>query len=144
MERACGYCFAAVEALEVAPHAIELSFAVRFLDAASGRYPQALPLLQGLARFVPRDGRVPVTGGSEGETMSALDFARMPGTLASGLLGAGVVEAELAELADSQLPDGGWSVDFASFSPIAALEWRGYATVDALLTLRRAGRLIVP
>ena len=32
--------------------------------------------------------------------------------------------------------DGGWVVDFGSFSPIAALEWRGYATVRAVEILR--------
>jgi hypothetical protein len=32
--------------------------------------------------------------------------------------------------------DGRWSVDFQSYSPAAALEWRGYATVRALSVLR--------
>jgi hypothetical protein len=30
-------------------------------------------------------------------------------------------------------------VDFASFSPAAALEWRGYATVRAVTILQRHG-----
>jgi len=141
LRRACEYCFAAVEALDEQPHAIALSFTVRFLDAAVPQYPQAEELLDRLARFVPRDGRVPVAGGSEGETMRALDFAPVPGSPASRLLDEGVIEAELDELAEQQHSDGGWSVDFASFSPIAALEWRGYATVDAQLKLHRAGRL---
>lgn len=141
LDRACRYCFAAVEAIDEAPHAIELAFAVRFLDAAVPRYPQAERLLDRLGRFVPGDGRVPVAGGAEGETMRALDFAPAPGSPASRLLDDGVIEAELDALAARQLPDGGWAVDFASFSPAAALEWRGHATVQALLTLHRAGRL---
>jgi hypothetical protein len=52
-----------------------------------------------------------------------------------------VIEAELDRLERQQKDDGGWSVDFASYSPAAALEWRGYATVQAVWTLRRAGRL---
>lgn len=32
--------------------------------------------------------------------------------------------------------DGGWLVGFASASPAAALEWRRYATVSAVTTLR--------
>ena len=52
-----------------------------------------------------------------------------------------MIAAELTALAAQQRDDGGWTVDYASFSPIAALEWRGYKTVDALLTLQRAGRL---
>ena len=39
------------------------------------------------------------------------------------------------------LDDGGWRVDFASYSPAAALEWRGYATVRAVSVLQRNGVL---
>jgi hypothetical protein len=141
LTRATSYCFGAIEALESAPHAIALAFAVRFLDAAYGRYPAARPLLARLGRFLPDDGLVPVEGGSQGETMRALDFAPVPGTPASALLRAEVIEAELDDLAAQQRDDGGWTVDFASFSPAAALEWRGYATVRAVSTLKRAGRL---
>jgi hypothetical protein len=139
--RASRYCLDAIAALDAAPHAIALSFAVRFLDAAYERYPEAPPLLAKLARFVPDDGLVPVEGGSEGETMRALNFASVPGSPASALLRPGVIEAELDGLAAQQRDDGGWTVDFGSFSPAAALEWRGYATVGAVLTLERAGRL---
>lgn len=141
LERASRYCFDALDALDSAPHAIALSFAVRFLDAAHERYPEAPPLLARLARFVPDTGRVPVQGGSEGETMRALDFASVPGSPASALLRADVMDAELDELAARQQDDGGWTVDFASYSSAATLEWRGYATVAAVLTLKRAGRL---
>ncbi|SDS35900.1 prenyltransferase/squalene oxidase repeat-containing protein [Microlunatus soli] len=138
---ATDYCLDAIEALQTAPHAIALSFAVRFLDAAYDRAPRAPRLLDRLSRFVPRDGLVPVSGGSEGETMRALNFASVPNSPAGALFDAGVVEAELDALARQQQEDGGWRVDFASFSPIAELEWRGYATVGAVSTLQRAGRL---
>lgn len=144
LERATQYCFNALATLDSAPHAIALSFAVRFLDAAYERYPAAPPLLARLGRFVPETGLVPVEGGSEGETMRALNFASVPGSPASALLRADVIEAELDELAAQQQEDGGWTVDFASYSPAATLEWRGYATVGALLTLKRAGRLFRP
>ena len=141
LARATQYCFDALAALDSAPHAIALSFAVRFLDAAHERYPAAPALLERLGRFVPDTGLVSVQGGSEGETLRALDFAPVPGSPASALLRAGVIEAELDELAAQQQEDGGWTVDFASYSPAAALEWRGYKTVHAVLTLKRAGRL---
>ncbi|WP_024802624.1 hypothetical protein [Nocardia sp. BMG51109] len=139
--RAGKYCLDAISALDSAPHAIALSFAVRFLDAAYERYPEAPRLLARLARFVPDDGLVPVQGGRAGETMRALNFASVPGSPASTLLRAGVIEAELDELAAQQQDDGGWTVDFDSYSPAAALEWRGYITVGTILTLKRAGRL---
>jgi hypothetical protein len=141
LARASQYCFDALAALDSAPHAIALSFAVRFLDAAYERYPAAPQLMARMARFVPDTGLVPVEGGSEGETMRALDFAPVPGSPASTLLRAGVIDAELDRLAAEQQDDGGWTVDFASYSPAAALEWRGYMTVHAVLTLVRAGRL---
>ncbi|WP_372493235.1 hypothetical protein [Prauserella halophila] len=37
--------------------------------------------------------------------------------------------------------DGGWAADFDSYSPAAALEWRGYTTVETCRVLRRNGRL---
>lgn len=45
-------------------------------------------------------------------------------------------DVELDRMATRQQADGGWTVDFASASPAAALEWRGYATVGAVSTLR--------
>jgi hypothetical protein len=128
LARATEYCLKSIAALEEQPHAIELSFAVKFLDAVGDE-----ELLTRLGRFVPADGLVPVAGGSVGETLRGLDFAPV--------VSEEVIEAELDRLASRQQEDGGWTVDFASFSPAAALEWRGYATVLAVSTLKRAGRL---
>jgi hypothetical protein len=141
LARASRYCLEAIGGLDTAPHAIALSFAVRFLDAAHDQYREAPRLLERLARFIPETGRVPVEGGSEGETMRALDFAPVAGSPARTLFRAEVIDAELDELATRQQDDGGWTVDFASYSPAAAMEWRGYTTVAAILTLKHAGRL---
>jgi hypothetical protein len=131
------YCFAAIRALSEAPHAIALSFAVRFVDAAHDLHPEAGALLDHLATFVPPDGLAPVAGGSEGETLRALDFAPLPDRPARALFKDDVIHAELTRLAGAQQDDGGWRVDFASYSPAAALEWRGYATVSAVSVLQR-------
>jgi hypothetical protein len=133
--RATRYCFDVIGELTEAPHAIALSFAVGFLDVASDTLPEALPLLDRIAGFVPADGLAPVAGGSAGETLRPLDFAPMPDRPARRLFSADVIEAELRRLADGQQDDGGWTVDFASFSPAAAVEWRGYATVAAVRIL---------
>ena len=66
---------------------------------------------------------------------------RFPGGPARSLFGPGVVEAELERLAAAQQPDGGWRVDFDSYSPAATLEWRGHRTVNALVLLRANGVL---
>jgi hypothetical protein len=135
------YCFRAIRELTEAPHAIALSFAVRFVDAAHDLHPEAAGLLDHLAAFLPPDGLVAVAGGSDGETLRALDFAPLPDRPARALFKDDVVDAELRRLAGEQQDDGGWRVDFASFSPAAALEWRGYATVSAVSILKRNGRL---
>jgi hypothetical protein len=70
-----------------------------------------------------------------------MDFAPLPGGPARELFAPGVVDAELERLAAGQQPDGGWTVDFASFSPAAGLEWRGHRTVQALVLLRANGAL---
>ncbi len=130
------YCLDAIAALESAPHAIELRFAVGFLDEVHDTHAEAGPLLDRLAAFIPADGLVPVTGGKAGETMRPLDFAPLPGRAARRLFSDDVIAADLRRLADGQQDDGGWTVDFDSYSPAAALEWRGYATVTALSVLR--------
>jgi hypothetical protein len=82
-----------------------------------------------------------VAGGADDEFMRPLDFAPFPGGPARSLFDPGVVEAELDRLAAGQQPDGGWTVDFASYSPTATLEWRGQRTVGALVVLRANSRL---
>ena len=135
------YCFGAIRELTEAPHAIALSFAVRFVDAAHDLHAEAAGLLDHLATFLPPDGLVAVAGGSAGETLRALDFAPLPDRPARALFKDDVINAELRRLAGEQQDDGGWRVDFASFSPAASLEWRGYATVSAVSILKRNGRL---
>ena len=136
---ATDYCIAAVEALEESPAAMELAFTVRMLDAAHGANPGAGDALSKLAEHIPPTGLLPVTGGIEGETMKPLDFAPRPGGPARELFSDEVVSADLDRLADGQQEDGGWTVDYASYSPAAALEWRGHATVRAVTILKKNG-----
>jgi len=136
LERATNYCLGTIADVEE-PAAMELAFSVRFLDAISDRDPRAPELLARLGEHIPANGLVPVTGGSEGEAMRPLDFAPMPETPARDLLSPEVVSADLERLASEQRDDGGWAVDFASYSPAGALEWRGHATVRAATILKR-------
>ncbi len=129
------YCFDAIAAT-TAPHAIELCFAVRFLDTVHDTHAEAPALLDRLAQFLPDDGLVPVAGGIEGETLRVLDFAPEPGSAARKLFTAEAVDADLRRLAAEQRSDGGWHVDFTNYSPAAELEWRGYKTVSAVSVLR--------
>jgi hypothetical protein len=141
LARVTEYCLETIRTLAGRPHAIALAFAVRFLDAVSDAYPEAVTLLDRLREYIPENGLVHVDGGAEGEFMRPLDFAPFPDRPARGLFAPEVVAAELLRLADRQQDDGGWRVDFASYSPAAELEWRGYMTVLAVSILRGNGVL---
>lgn len=136
---ATAYCVDAIRRIDATPHAYELLFALRFLGAAAGRVPEAGNLLEHLGRYVPSDGSVHVEGGTPDERLHPLDLAPDPAGPVRALFSDEVLAADLERLAGLQQADGGWVVDFAAASPVAALEWRGYATVDAVSTLLANG-----
>jgi hypothetical protein len=139
LERATSYCVAAIEGMDRPPLAYVLAFSVRFLDALHrSRHAEADRLLGRLRTFVPADGRLRVTGGTEDETLHPLDLAPHPDRPARALFADEVIAVDLERLAALQQEDGGWIVDFRSSSPAAALEWRGYTTVRAVDILGRA------
>lgn len=136
---ATGYCLAAIRALGTTPHAYELSFALRFLDAVADTDSEARQLLDDLGRQLPADGTLRVSGGLEGERLRPLDFAPEPDRPVRGLLAPEVFAKDLDRLASQQQPDGGWTIDFATVSPATELEWRGYVTVEATRILQDNG-----
>ncbi|TDC46801.1 hypothetical protein E1281_27250 [Actinomadura sp. KC345] len=131
--RATRYCLDTVRTKDELG-AMELAFTVGLADAV--RDTEVIELLR---NRIPEDGLVRVEGGLEDETMRPLDFAPHPGGPARALFAPEVIAAELQRLDDQQQDDGGWRVDFASYSPAAELEWRGYATVAAVSLLTAAG-----
>lgn len=136
LARATSYCLAAIDALVAAPEAYVLAFSLQLLDAVHDRVSIAPALLTRLGEYIPRDGRLRVMGGLPDETLWPLDLAPVPGRPVRTLFDEAAVAADLERLAAEQKEDGGWSVDFQSYSPAAALEWRGYSTVRALSVLR--------
>lgn len=141
LTRATDYCLSAIDGIREAPAAYVLAFSVRFLDALhEHRRDDAGPLLERLGEYVPADGTVPVSGGTEEEALHALDFAPYPGRPARTLFSDHVISTDLDRVASGQLEDGGWTVDYLQISPAGSLDWRGYATVRAVDILRRNGR----
>jgi hypothetical protein len=135
LAKATRWCMNAIANLEGQPHAYELLFAIRFLDAYGEVDPDAVALLDKLGAFLGPDGTMPVGGGTRDEAMRPLDFAPRAGGPARRLFSDEVITAELDRLASEQQADGGWTVEFASASPASALEWRGYVTVAAVALL---------
>jgi hypothetical protein len=132
------YCLDAIDRISETPHAVELVFLMRFLDAVADGVPRARPLLDRLARLVVSDGPTPVAGGAEDEVLYLLDFTPYADAPSRESFTPDALAADLDRLAGQQRPDGGWTVTFTPYSPAAALEWRGYATVQAVGVLRGA------
>jgi hypothetical protein len=131
LERATRFCLDTVRTKKEL-HALELAFTLWLADAVDDTETVEL-----LGAHIPPNGLVHVQGGLEDEMMRPLDFAPYPGRPARALFDPEVVAAELRRLDGEQQDDGGWRVDFASYSPAAELEWRGYATVKAVGVLTR-------
>jgi hypothetical protein len=141
LTKSTDFCLAEAAALDEPPFAIAFKFILQFLDASHDRDPRSAEELARLGEMLPESGTLPVPGGSEGEELSPLDLSPIAERPLRALFTPEAVAADLDRVENEQLEDGGWEVDFASYSPQAELQWRGYATVWALSVLGDAGRL---
>ena len=107
----------------------DLLFSVHFLDA----HPDAARAEAALEALSPLP-----TAEHGSERPSALDLSPVPGTRSRRHLD---VERDLDALEQAQDEDGGWHVPWGDWNPAATVEWRGIATLNALITLRANGRL---
>jgi hypothetical protein len=109
-----------------------------FLDHVPdrGRAEQALERVGPLV-----SGTVALDPAAEGEVHTPLDFAPNPDSIGRRLFDDATIDAHLDHLAAGQAEDGGWTFNWLAWSPVAASEWRGSLTVDALRTLRANDRL---
>ena len=135
------YCLSAIEVMSGSPHALEVLFVLGLLDVIADDHPRAVPLIDRVVKAIPASGSMQVGGGLEDELVRPIDFTPDPEGPVRARFAEDIVAADLARLAALQADDGGWTVDFTSYSPLAALEWRGYMTVRALGILQRSGWL---
>ncbi|MEU4689244.1 hypothetical protein [Actinoplanes sp. NPDC023714] len=138
LRAATAWCLDTMERITAPPHAIELMFSMLFLDAVADEQPRAKALLERYTDFVRLDGPTPVAGGADGEALFPLDFTPHADAPSRAYFSPEAITADRERLAAQQKPDGGWDVSFQTFSPAAALEWRGYATVQAIKVLTGA------
>jgi hypothetical protein len=129
------YCLDAIASRDRSEHTLELMYSLWFLGEVAESIPEAPGHIRRLGAVIPSDGLLHVEGGLDDEFIRPLDIAPFPGTAIRTLFADGDVGRELGRLASRQQPDGGWPEEFASYSPVAALEWRGYLSVRAVMVL---------
>lgn len=135
LARATAFCLERIAAGDEPAGGYELMYALRFLDAACDREPEARRHLDRLVALVPPSATLPVAGGVDGEALRPTQVAPRPDGPLRARLAAEAFAADRERLLAERRDDGGWDVGFATQSPVAALEWRGYATVEALREL---------
>lgn len=141
-------CLAAMAAQDGPASTLELLYGLGFLDALLGRAdaddiggPEAADVLATWAGALPAGGTLHVDGGLADEVIRPLEFSPTPAGALRAFLADDVIAADLDRLAGGQREDGGWDVDFTAYSPAAALDWRGYATVAAVGVQRAHGKV---
>ncbi|MFC8077211.1 hypothetical protein ACFUN8_16980 [Streptomyces sp. NPDC057307] len=152
--RATDFCWAAVGALEK-PHPYEVVAAVAFLDGVPDR-ARAAGAADRLGRLVRErlmavldPGRPDAYPGAAvhaagdlpgGERLFPHDYARVPESVARRWFTDEEMDGSLSFLARAQREDGGWPPGRPPGEPVAGLERRPLATIEALRTLRAYGR----
>jgi hypothetical protein len=135
LARVTDHCLDRIAATDRPQHVLELRYILWFLDAVADVRPEAVGHLERLAATIPPSGSAHVEGGKPDEMVRPLDFSPRPDRPLRAQLAPSAVAADLERLAGEQHEDGGWDVDWVSWSPAAALEWRGWATVRAVTIL---------
>ncbi|MBV9383560.1 MAG: hypothetical protein JO242_23220 [Streptosporangiaceae bacterium] len=142
LRRATKWCWAELESTgEVGGYTMK--FALDFLDAVPDPR-RAAAAVERLRPAIGPDGCIRVPGGTEDEKITPLSLSERPGGPSRSLFTNKQIEADLDRLEQGQEGDGGWDVDWLHWSAGQSVEWRGTATVRALITLHAHGRLDLP
>jgi hypothetical protein len=139
IERASEYCWRAI-AEGATEEVHELTAILTFLENASDR-PRAEKEFERIAERLFTAHLVELDPTASGYVKKPLDWAPTPASWCRRLFDDRVIDADLDALVARQQPDGGWTISWPPLSPLVELEWRGFATVEALKTLRAYGRL---
>lgn len=104
-----------------------LKYALDFLDRTADA-DRAVRVIETLRPLLRPDGSVPVPGGTENETLSALTLSPSPAARSRALFTDDQISVCLDALESGQHDDGGWTFDWDSWSPAQTNEWRGLVT----------------
>ncbi|WP_067806586.1 hypothetical protein [Actinomadura formosensis] len=129
---ATGFCRRYLDDLTTEPGAYDVLAVLAFLDHVPDR---------DRAEAAFTRVRETLAAAAHSDHQGPLDFAPAPDGYGRRLFTGDVIDAELDALIGAQGEDGGWDIAFPSWTPVTRPEWRGFTTVERLLTLRAYGRL---
>lgn len=112
-------------AARLAEYVPDKTMAVNLLDIIASALPRA--------RFFIPDVPIRTYG------LTPLHFARKPDSICRSIFSQSQIENHLEVLKKQQLPDGGWPISWEAPGPVAEMEWRGRATVEAICRLSAYG-----
>jgi len=139
LDRASAFVWRRLDDLDPRP-GYEWKYVIDFLDAVADR-ERAEPVLDTVAKTLGGRKSIPVTGGAEGEVITALAAAPRPDHAGRRIFDAAAVARQLDDLERGQQADGGWTFDWLAWDDAVSWAWRGKLTVDAVRTLAANGRL---
>lgn len=139
--RATAYCWQEIEA-RTEPDEYDARCIFTFLERVPDR-DRADPLLTRLATSLLEAGKIRLnpSGPHAHPPNMPLHYAPSPESPLRRLFSDDTIADHLKGLAAEQQPDGGWPIAWEPPGESAALEWRGFVTLDALTVLRAYGRL---
>ncbi|OLB32290.1 MAG: hypothetical protein AUH05_18835 [Ktedonobacter sp. 13_2_20CM_53_11] len=152
LERATTYCWHYIESgerwvserdlsdFERASEGYDVRAVLPFLDFVPDRN-RAEKALERIRQYLFEQKIVALDPAASGDVHTPLDFAPRPTSIARQLFSDETIDTYLEALVAAQQEDGGWPIGWPIWTPVTGLEWRGWATIDALTTLRAYGRL---
>jgi hypothetical protein len=133
LDRATAYCWEKIPGILPEEHH-GMGCVLTFLRYVPQR-KRAEKEIERLTKHLLSSGLVAETG-TDGYVRKALDWAPFPDDPLRVHFSEQEIRANLEELVAGQQEDGGWGITWHPISPGCELEWRGWATVGALLRLR--------
>lgn len=137
LERAVPYCWKAIEETETTQFH-DIMPMLTFLQQAPERERADAQIERIRARLRAADV-IAYDATAAGYAKFPPDWAPVPTHPLRSLFSDEVMRTHLDALAQHQQPDGGWPITWEPISAVVEAEWRGWATLQALLTLRAYG-----
>lgn len=134
LDAATRYCWDAIAVTDTTEYH-DLMPVLTFLEHAPDRQRADRELARVAAR-ISTPGVVTLETNAEGYVKGPLDWAPTPASYCRRLFSGETITAHLAALEARQQADGGWPISWPPVSLASEAEWRGWTTIEALLTLR--------